>query len=207
MDSRSARAYGAGVAAPVVFIIAWAVGSGVGSSEGYSTVDDAISRLAADGASTWWILTAGLVLYAALFGTLARLLWRHDGLLALALAANTVATLAVAATPLGHSSALDSAHGAAALSGYVTLLAIPPLACRPGGTGPVMPGRWLIATAWPASAVALVALALSSLAPSTNGLWQRVGLTTLDVWIIVWCLRGFRHSSRPSLGTRLRRHR
>jgi hypothetical membrane protein len=168
-----------GVVGPCAFVAAW-VGAGV-ATDGYSPVDDAISRLAAQGAATRAVMTAGFVafgigvpLYAvALRRTLPGWAW-------VAAMASGVATLGVALFPLDRSHAGDQIHGVFAVAGYAALAVTPLLAARPlsrrGQRGAAV-ASMVIGIG---SAVCLAA----SLVGPAHGLFQRLGLTLVDAWLV-----------------------
>ena len=179
-----------GVIGPIAFVAAWSI---LGArTEGYSAADDAISRLAATGASTQAAMTAGLVAFGAglpLFGSALRHTMTGP---AWALATATgVAALGVAATPLG-SPAGDRVHGAFAALGYATLAGLPLAAARPLAVqrrdGWV---RWSV-VAGTTSAVSLLATAFGP----RHGLFQRVGLTIGDAWVVTAAVDLLRRRSR-----------
>lgn len=169
-----------GVAGPVAFASAWIVGGS--TKHGYSPVDDAISRLAAIGSSVRPLMTGGFVVFGvglvaystALRGVLAGSAW-------IAAAGTGLATIAVALAPLDHSSTVDAFHAAFAGIGYLTLAATPLLAARPLARR----GHRTLAHL----GVAIGAVAGLSLVATTSrlptGLFQRLGLSVGDVWIIV----------------------
>jgi len=99
-----------------------------------------------------------------------------------------LATLGVAATPLDWSDSIDQIHGLFAGTGYVTLASTPLLAYgRLRGAG----AHGLARAGVVAGAVAAVALALSG-TDVTTGLFQRLGLTVVDLWIMalaIWLMR------------------
>lgn len=165
----------AGVVGPAAFVTGW-VGSGWATS-GYSPVDDAISVLARRGAPTRVPMTAAFVVFAvsiAWFG------WRWlRGRAGVACVATGLATLGVAAVPLRAGQDVPG-HAVAAVAAYVANLAVLVLAARED----ILP-RWSAALA----TVAALALAGTALGPA-HGLFQRVGLTTLDVWFVVVAWRG-----------------
>jgi len=173
-----------GVIGPVGFIGAWLTGAATTSID-YSSVDDAISRLAAVGADSRPLMTAGFVVFGVAVPTFAAALRKHvDGPAWIAAAATGVATLAVAATPLDRSSLVDALHGVFATAGYATLVAVPLLSLVPlkhaghrafAATGAVLAG------------VSTVSLVLSSTDLPT-GLFQRLGLTSIDLWIVAVAL-------------------
>ncbi len=174
------RAVIGGVIGPGAFIAAWVVG-GIVTSRPYSPVDDAISRLAALGADTRWLMSAGFVLFGLalpIFGWAMRT--RLDGPAWIPATLTGLATLGVAATPLDWSDGVDRLHGAFAGFGYVTLALTPLLAAAPLFRS----GRTAMAIAGcAAGVVSAIALGLT-LADLPTGLVQRIGLTATDVWII-----------------------
>ena len=169
-----------GVVGPAAFIGAWVVGSA--TKAGYSPIDDAISRLAAVGASTKPLMTAGFLVFGIGVPIYATALRRAlGGLAAVAAAATGLATIGIAALPLERSAAVDTWHGAAAGIAYVTLAATPLLAGRTlRGRG----HRRLAALSGLVGVVTATSLALS-LTELPTGLFQRIGLTAGDLWIMV----------------------
>jgi hypothetical membrane protein len=168
-----------GIVGPIAFVAAWSIG-GLAAPH-YSAIDDAISHLAEVGAPTRPFMTAGFVVFGiglpvyagALRASLPGWSW-------VTAAATGLATLGVAAAPLGRSTSGDGVHGILAGAGYVTLALTPLLAAGPLRRA----GRSTLANL----SVAAGALAgLSLLATTTaeaNGLFQRLGLTVVDVWIV-----------------------
>jgi len=173
----------AGVAGPVGFIAGWLVAGAL--TAGYSSVDEAISRLAANGAPNRALMTAAFVCFGIAVPAYALVLRRRlPGPAWAAAAASGVATLGVALFPLGISAGVDSAHNALAGLGYAALVAVPLLAA-----GPLAEGSHRRAAA--ASLVVGVAAGLclmASLLGPVHGLDQRVGLTLLDLWLIASAL-------------------
>jgi hypothetical protein len=106
------------------------------------------------------------------------------------------------------SSSIDTVHGALASIGYATLAATPLLAARPLAES----GQREAATlSLAAGVIAGLSLAATVLGPA-HGLFQRIGLTTGDVWLAasaIAILRGARlnasscrrASARPWPGT------
>lgn len=168
-----------GVVGPVAFISAWVVSAAV-TDHPYSPVEDAISRLAAAGADTQPLMTAGLVTLGLALPVYAVALRQVlPGPAWVAAATTGVATLAVAAAPLGRSPSLDTAHALFAAVGYAAIAATPLVAVRPLWRR----GHRRLAVAGAAAgtmAAAALALSLSGL---PTGLWQRLGLTSADAWI------------------------
>lgn len=173
--ARPSALYG-GLVGPVAFIAAWVVGSAV--LDGYSFVDDAISRLAEDGASTRPLMTAGFVIFAVAMQAYAVGLWERSMDRGAAMASLTgIATLLVAIFPVGDR--WGDLHAAFAVLGYISLAALP-LAARP-----YLPAESPLArAAAPTAALIAASLVAAALGSSTNGLFQRLGLTIGDVWII-----------------------
>lgn len=168
------------VAGPVAFVAAWAVAGA--ATEGYSPVDEAISRLAAVDAPQRSVMTLGFVAYGAYLLAAVPVLRRSSiGRCWPAVAVNALATWAVAALPLDRSSGIDAAHGVAAAVGYASLAAAPALAAGPLAGA----GRRGAATASSVAAAAIAASLALTVVVDANGLAQRVGLGIGDVWLAV----------------------
>jgi hypothetical protein len=167
-----------GVVGPVAFVTAW-VSAGSATS-GYSPVNDAISDLAATHAPARTAMTLGFVAFGAgviAFGCALR--QAQAGPAWVCAVATAGFTLAVAATPLG-ASVRDVIHGTFASLGYVTLVAVPVLASRTlARTGRLGWMRYSRAT----GVLAGSCLLASALGP-VHGLFQRVGLTAGDAWLV-----------------------
>ena len=170
----------AGILGPAAFIADWATLGATAS--GYSPVEEAISRLAATGASTRAAMTAGFIVYGGglvLYAIPVRA--RVPGRSWVWVAATGVSTFGVAAFPLGTRFS-GNAHAVFAAIGYATLAAVPltiaPVLARAGKR------RW--------AGVSLVAgvacagsLLVSIVGPGpVHGLFQRLGLTIGDVWLM-----------------------
>jgi hypothetical membrane protein len=169
-----------GVIGPAGFIGAWAI-SAVATSAPYSSIDDAISRLAAVGSDTRWLMTAGFVTFGVSLPAYAwALRSRVPGLAWIAAASTGLATLGVAATPLDRSDTVDRLHGVFAGIGYLTLAATGLLAAAPLNA---MGHRRLARSGIAAGLASAIALALS-VTDLPTGVFQRVGLTVSDAWII-----------------------
>ncbi|MGQ0824567.1 MAG: DUF998 domain-containing protein [Actinomycetota bacterium] len=168
-----------GIVGPVGFVAAWAI-AGV-LAEDSSPVDDAISRLAAVDASTRVLMTAGFVAFGLgvpLYAWALRASGSGHAWVTATIAGLT--TLGVAVTPLDWSEPVDTIHGLLAGTGYIALALTPILASRPLRDA----GKARAATA--SVAIGIVAgacLALTAVSDA-NGLFQRVGLTLCDVWIV-----------------------
>lgn len=162
---------------PTAFVTAWAI---LGATKpGYDPTRDAISRLAASGSSSRPAMTAALVVLGtgmALYS--ATLRTRLGGPAWIAAAANAVTTWSVAAFPLGSTS--DTGHGIAAGLSYATLAAIPLLAA-PRFAGRGQP-EWARAAA-AAGILSMLCLG-ASLAGGRDGLFQRLGLTATQIFVV-----------------------
>lgn len=169
-----------GVLGPCAFVGAWIVGAAVTDVE-YSLIDDPISRLAAVDAPTQPLMTAGFIGFGLGVAAFAAVLRRRlPGPAWIAAATTAGATLLVAATPLDHSEFVDSLHGLFAGVGYVSLAAVPLLAAQPLLAGR---SRLLGRTGVGVGVVSAVAL-VASLSGLPTGLFQRIGLTTTDAWLV-----------------------
>ncbi len=167
-----------GLIGPVGFVGAWIIGGLI--KPDYSPVNDAISRWAAVGASTRPHMTCGFVCFGGAVPPYGWALRRWLGGPAWLAAVGTgVATLAVAAVPLGMSSTGDLVHGGLATAGYVTLAATPILAA------PTLWGGRRRSAAVLSLAIGVGAgLCLATtLVGRHHGLWQRAGLSIGDVWL------------------------
>jgi hypothetical protein len=169
------------VAGPVAFVAAWAT-LGAGAA-GYDPARDAISHLAALGAPTRPAMTAAMAALGAGMG-LYGLALRPGPAWALPVV-NGAATLAIAALPLG--GGVDTAHGVAAAAGYLTLAAVPLAVGR----------RRPLAVA---AGVVSGACLLLSVVADRDGLFQRLGLTVAQAWVVVNAL-GVLRSPTPSSTT------
>ena len=169
----------AGVAS---FVLAWTTLGAV--RKGYDPVEDAISQLAELGAPHRELMTAGIIAFGVGSISFAPSLGRKAGV-ALALAG--VGSMGVAAYPCtegcpGPGELTDTGHFLAAGLHYVAFTATPLLASRS------RPARL-------AAAVAAVALGMHAIGIGPNGLLQRVGLTTLDAWLVAAAVKELRAPS------------
>jgi Protein of unknown function (DUF998) len=179
------RAVG-GLVGPVAFVGAWSL-AGL-SARHYSAVHDAISRLAETGAPTRITMTAGFVTFGigvpvysrALRVALAGPAW-------VTAFATGIATLGVAAVPLG-SPTRDTVHGWFAATGYATLAATPLFASLRFASA----GRHAWARASLLTGVASGACLLATMAGPAHGLFQRLGLGIVDIWIVVTAIEMLR---------------
>jgi hypothetical membrane protein len=168
-----------GVVGPVAFVGSWVVAGAV--TEGYSPVNGAISDLAAVDASTRVPVTVSFVLFGlgvVAFGFALREVL--EGRAWIAALATGVCTIGVAATPLRGWSG-DDLHALFASLGYAAIVALPLLAApalaRTGRR------KWARASVL-AAAIAAICLVASTVGVA-HGLWQRLGLTVADAWIVV----------------------
>ena len=190
-----------GVIGPVAFVGSWAILGA--TTPGYSPVNGAISDLAAVDASSRAPMTAGFVVFG--LGLIAFGFALRDALEGpawVAAIATGGCTIGVAATPLG-GWAGDNADATFAGLGYATLVALPLLAACPlARRGLVRCSRASILAGF----VAAFSLVASTFGP-VHGLWQRLGLTTGDVWIVAAAVtivapRGRRRAGGPDRGLR-----
>ena len=177
---------------PLTFIAAWGVLGAL--REGYSPVNDPISRLAAVGATTRLPMTGAFLVFGAgvaLYGAeLRRVMPGGAGVAAITTA---VASVGIAATPLG--SALGgNAHATCAGIAYASLAATPLLGARSFWARDQRVAAAASVTLGLASGASLVA---SALAGSRIGLFQRTGLTLGDAWIIATALTMIRSARTP----------
>jgi hypothetical protein len=171
----------------LVFVGSWALAGA--TTSGYSPVDDAISDLAAVDASTRVPVTVSFVLFGfGLFAFGFALRAALGGRAWIAALATGVCTIGVAATPLRGWSG-DDLHAVFASLGYVAIVAIPLLAAPAlAGTG----RRRAALASVLAAAVSAICLVASTFGVA-HGLWQRLGLTVADAWIVVmasWLIAG-----------------
>jgi hypothetical membrane protein len=168
-----------GIVGPIAFVAAWS-SAGLAASH-YSPIHDPISRLAEVGASTRPLMTAGFVVFGiglTLYAVALRAALR--GASWVTAAATGLATLGVAAAPLGRSDTGDTVHGVFAGAGYCTLALTPLLAAGPLRRA----GRSTLANLSLATGALAGISLLATTTAAANGLFQRLGLTIVDVWIV-----------------------
>lgn len=167
-----------GIVGPAAFIGAWAL---LGARRpGYDPVTDHISRLAAAGVAERPAMTAGFVAFGLGMPVYSLALRRSLPGWSWATAATTgLATLGVAAFPLD-GPAGDGAHAVAAGVGYATLAATPLLAA--GGLRRA--GHSAAARVSALTGVVSGACLLATVVGPATGLFQRLGLTVGDAWIV-----------------------
>ena len=169
----------AGVVAPIVFVASWIIAGLL--RRDYDPTSQAISRLAEIGAPRRWIVTAGMVVFGVGTWAFSRRLRPRA---ALALAAASIASVGVALFPCspgcpGAETVTDTGHALFAGILYVALTATPVLQSR---------SPYAVLT----SLLAATALALHIGGVGPNGLFQRLGLTGDDVWLVVTAARMLR---------------
>lgn len=172
----------AGVTGPTAFVAAWVLAGE--RTPGYSPVEQAISQLAREGASTAPLMTSGFLAFGVLVPVYAVALRRSLSTgTAVAATVSGLATLAVAALPLSRATGqpVDAFHALAAGTGYAGQVLAPLL----GGRALAGPAR---AASYAVSATAAACLVVSVLLPDATGLLQRSGLTVVDVWFVVVAL-------------------
>jgi len=166
-----------GVVGPVTFCAAWVIGGAV--QDGYSPVDEPISRLAAVDASARIVMNAGLVALGVGLLLFAVALRDHvEGAAWAGAAVSGLATLGVVAVPLGRSAEGDGLHGSLAFAGYLSLVAIPILTARRSTRRP----RAALSLAMGVLAALCLLGALAS--SSAVGALQRAGLLFAHAWIV-----------------------
>lgn len=167
------------VVGPLVFVGGWAV---LGASiDGFSPVGSAISEVAAVDSPRRWAMGSVFVFYgvALLIGSVAL---RRSGAGGSSTAAvvNGLAVWGVAAFPLHGSGRGDVIHGGFALLGYLSLSAMPLLAAGPLHDA----GRRGAAVASVVAGVACAGSLAATRVDDRTGLFQRIGTTTGNVWIL-----------------------
>lgn len=148
------------------------------STPGYSAVTNPISDLAAVGADTATLMNAGFMAYGVGVPLGAWAMRRIVGTpAATALIVNGMLTFGVMAAPLERSETVDQVHAAFAGSAYVALATGVLLASRR------LSPNWLKKTSGVVGTITALAL-VGSVTAETPGLFQRIGLTTADAWLI-----------------------
>ena len=141
-------------------------------------------------------MTSGFVGFAAGVGVFSLGLRKTlPGPAWIAAAGASIATLGVAVFPLDRSDTIDGLHGVAAFSGYVALSLLPLLAAaqlaHQGHRGAALASR-------ACGTVSAVALLTTLLGPA-HGLFQRIGVTVGDAWIVWWSVSALRFVWRKEL--------
>ena len=162
--------------APLYFISCWVYAGAI--RDGYNPVRDAISRLAELGAPNRYIVTSGMVVFGVGCLLFAGLL-RKPASISMTVAG--LASFGVAAFPCtegcpGFGSLTDTAHILFAGLHYVSF-----------GLTPVLHSRKPVVLT--IAGLAGLALLIQATGLGPNGLFQRIGLTTLDAWLIATASR------------------
>lgn len=172
----------AGVLAPASFVGAWLV---AGSRRtGYQPTVDHISQLAREGSPHRWLMTTGFAAFGLLAPVFAPAAARavRSPAVRWSITAAGVTTLLVAVTPLARrpGGAQDTLHGLWAGSGYLAMAVTPLLAAL------ALRRDHRPAAAAASAAVAAVSAAslVASLALAHKGLYQRLGLGVVDLWFV-----------------------
>lgn len=181
MNAKRDRLLAAGaIWGPGLFILAWVVGGFM--INGYSPTEDHISALAGVNAPSRFVMNLGFAAYVLGVGSATWPLRKVIGNGAsVVLFLNALLVLGVLLTPDGLSANADFLHGGFAILVYLTLALVGPLAAltfrRNGLVG------WAIGSM---AVGAVTSLSLwFSLAETNSGLFQRIGLTTTDLWLMV----------------------
>ncbi len=188
--TRRALALG-GIAGPVGFTAAWVTAGLTGEA---SPVTATVSRLAAHGASTRPVMTAGLVTLGLGLGGYALAL-RDDleGAAWVAALASGLGALGAAAAPLASSEAVDRLHAVVAIAGSACLAATPALAAP----ALARQGRAAAARASLGTAVGAAILLLAAAGPVAPGLLQRAGLLSGQGWVVASAVAMVKGGSVP----------
>jgi hypothetical membrane protein len=182
-----------GIAGPAAFVGAWLVAGAL--TDGYDPLEQAISELAAEGAATQPLMTAGLVAFGVLVPVWAQTLGRALDEPALRVSATVagLATLAVAVFPLTREGERpqDVAHAVSAGTGYLAM-AVTPLI---GAVAFRRRGMRRAALASAAVGGVSAACLVGTLLVEEGGGLQRVGLTVVDLWYVAVATAILRHRS------------
>lgn len=181
-----------GALGPITFVVSWTVAGGVRT--GYEPLDEPISRLFELGAPNRWMVIAGVVTYALGAIAFAGFLWGRGvraGAVFMGLAG--AAALGIVAFPCspgcpGPGLATDDGHVLAAGTNYASF------ALAALSTTVTFRRRHEAATGYLALSLSLALVGAAGLAAQAvgaphDGLLQRVGLTSLDVWMVATALR------------------
>jgi hypothetical membrane protein len=184
----------AGIFGPACFVGGWLAAAAL--RPGFSSTQQAISQLAREGAPHRLLMTGAFIAFGIAVPFFAQPLSRAlEGGPALRAAVTLagLATLAVASCPLSASGGgtRDLVHGVFATTGYVAMVAS-------AGLGAIALSRSQRASAARVS-VAVAVVATACLATTTAGLdvglFQRAGLTVVDLWFVVMAISILRNSS------------
>ena len=146
----------------------------------YSPITDAISRLAAVGADTRVLMSAGFLGFSTASIPAAGAVRRAiPGSAWVGVVGTGLATAAVAALPLDRNPVIDAAHALAAGASYALFVYAAAAAPKPLREA----GRRSLATISMCVAVLASAALVATPFVEASGLLQRIGLTSLDVWL------------------------
>lgn len=176
-----------GITGPAVFIGSWAALGAI--LDNYSPIADAISELARVGRSTRPAMSAAFVGYGISMAAFAVPIKKRFGnKTAAATLVNAAATVGVAAASLG-SPTSDAVHTVFAATAYVSLAAMPLLSAAQQTE---IFKRLSVITG---AAIALALIASVTAPDDIHGLFQRLGLTIGDVWIVSVAITLLRRNS------------
>lgn len=177
-----------GALGPLFFIVSWVV-AGI-LREDYDVATDSISRLAEEGAPNRWLVLTGTVIVsvaALMLGALLRRRWGiRLGLVTIVLAGTSA--LALAAFPCSPGcpgiggELTDKGHSIAAIVHYFTFGLTPLVVALEARR---VAGRSYVLVSIAASLFAGGFLVTQFTGWGDTGLTQRIGLTTLDLWMVV----------------------
>lgn len=177
----------AGVIGPVSFVGGWIAAGAM--RPGYSAVHEAISQLARLGAPHRPLMTTACVAFGVTVPVFAPVVAESlgaGGPLTGSLSLAGLATLGVAAFPLSRSGggAEDLVHGTFATLGYIGM------ALSPMFGAAALHRRGDVRAAVASGAVGLVSAAslLATALVSDVGLFQRLGLGVVDVWLVLMAI-------------------
>jgi hypothetical membrane protein len=175
--TRRVRAW-AGITGVFAFVTSWVIAGLL--RDGYSPMHDAISRLAERGAPHRWIVLAGMIAFGLGALVFAGVLRRHASI---AMTVAGISSFGVAVFPCtagcpGLETVTDTGHILFAGVHYVSLTLVP-----------ILQSRSVLARG--VTVMTGTALGLHALGSGPNGALQRLGLITLDLWLVITALAAF----------------
>lgn len=176
-----------GVFGPLLFIASWVVAGLL--RDDYDITSDSISRLAEYGAPNRWIVLTGTVVVsiaALMLGALLRKRWGiRWGMAAIVLAGTSALALAVFPCSPGcpgiGGELTDKGHSISAVVHYISFGLTPIVVALEARR---YAGRRYLAASVIAGLIAGVFFLSQFTGWGPNGITQRVGLTTLDLWMV-----------------------